>query len=385
MHSKKIVVTSLMFFVASAVLFWQVFSASAVSSVTSLGDDIDIVGKLTTGGNIGIGTTTPAQRLVITNTGGNTNLKLTDTGFNTADIHAGAASNALVRFGSGGTLRYAIGVNNADNSFRIAEDSGTGFASTRFTIGDTGNIGIGTTSPARGFHAVVGDAFRFERATTNVGANFEIYNPNQTNGNGSEFTWRSRDINGVQRSGAFIRGIFVTHNASSLNSELSFGTSNNSAGIERMRINAAGHVGIGITTPNVPLHIAGSAPTIITEDNIGGAGNTAALRIISSNNVNYIQTGTATTTGATADLRFTSMGTTATYMTIKNTTGNIGIGTINPTNKLDVNGDSIRVENSKTPASAIAPCNKGEIAWDANAVYVCVATNTWKKAALTTF
>jgi hypothetical protein len=65
--------------------------------------------------------------------------------------------------------------------------------------------------------------------------------------------------------------------------------------------------------------------------------------------------------------------------------GSVGIGTTNPTNKLDVNSDSIRVRTTKTPASATATGNAGEICWDANYVYVCVATNTWKRSALSTW
>ena len=38
-----------------------------------------------------------------------------------------------------------------------------------------------------------------------------------------------------------------------------------------------------------------------------------------------------------------------------------------------------------TPASATAAGTAGEIAWDANYIYVCTATNTWKRAALSTW
>ncbi len=38
-----------------------------------------------------------------------------------------------------------------------------------------------------------------------------------------------------------------------------------------------------------------------------------------------------------------------------------------------------------TPASATATGTAGEVAWDANYVYVCVATNTWKRVAIATW
>jgi len=65
--------------------------------------------------------------------------------------------------------------------------------------------------------------------------------------------------------------------------------------------------------------------------------------------------------------------------------GNVGIGAPTPTALLHVGGDTIRLQNPKTPASSSAACNQGDISWDANYVYVCVATNQWKRAALGTF
>jgi hypothetical protein len=38
-----------------------------------------------------------------------------------------------------------------------------------------------------------------------------------------------------------------------------------------------------------------------------------------------------------------------------------------------------------TPSSSSTPCVKGTIVPDTNFVYVCVATNTWKRAALSTW
>ena len=65
--------------------------------------------------------------------------------------------------------------------------------------------------------------------------------------------------------------------------------------------------------------------------------------------------------------------------------GNLGIGTTLPTEKLDINSDGIRIRTAQTPASASATGDQGQICWDANYVYVCVATNTWKRAALSTW
>ena len=60
----------------------------------------------------------------------------------------------------------------------------------------------------------------------------------------------------------------------------------------------------------------------------------------------------------------------------------IGIDTASPTEKLDVNSDTIRLRTAKTPASATATCDQGEIVWDTNFIYICVATNSWKRSAI---
>jgi hypothetical protein len=65
--------------------------------------------------------------------------------------------------------------------------------------------------------------------------------------------------------------------------------------------------------------------------------------------------------------------------------GRVGIGTSAPSGLLDVADDKIRIRSPRTPASATASGGQGEIAWDANYVYVCVATNAWRRAALSTW
>lgn len=53
--------------------------------------------------------------------------------------------------------------------------------------------------------------------------------------------------------------------------------------------------------------------------------------------------------------------------------------------KLDVFQDLIRLRTSKTPASAGDTGAQGDICWDADYIYVCIATDTWKRAAISTW
>lgn len=80
----------------------------------------------------------------------------------------------------------------------------------------------------------------------------------------------------------------------------------------------------------------------------------------------------AVATGGVERLRFTA-------------DGRFGLGTNAPSGLLDVADNKIRVRTAQTIASATASGNQGEIAWDANYVYVCTATNTWRRSALTTW
>jgi len=46
---------------------------------------------------------------------------------------------------------------------------------------------------------------------------------------------------------------------------------------------------------------------------------------------------------------------------------------------------SVFLETLATPASSSAACTAGQFTDDANYHYVCVATNTWKRVALSSF
>ena len=70
------------------------------------------------------------------------------------------------------------------------------------------------------------------------------------------------------------------------------------------------------------------------------------------------------------------------------TTGRISIPSIQaPTGSLAVNSGvtfngAIVERPTGTPSSSSATCTQGQHAWDASYEYRCVATNTWKRAAL---
>jgi len=65
--------------------------------------------------------------------------------------------------------------------------------------------------------------------------------------------------------------------------------------------------------------------------------------------------------------------------------GKVGIGTTDPSMTLDVNANAIRIRTAGTPSSASDLGVQGEIRWDASYIYICVATDTWKRVAIDTW
>ena len=63
-----------------------------------------------------------------------------------------------------------------------------------------------------------------------------------------------------------------------------------------------------------------------------------------------------------------------------------GVGKLAVTDEyVRVEDDNFQIQTSKTLASASASGTTGQIAWDADYLYVCTSTNTWKRADLNTW
>lgn len=160
-----------------------------------------------------------------------------------------------------------------------------------------------------------------------------------------------------------------------------------------------GNVGIGTTSPTGKLGIV--QPNLTTNDitllhihqakNDGGSVSLISVVDdrgfggVNSGNVIY---GVGWSTGDdTGNLLYlaTKNGPTPQPALIVKLDKNVGIGTESPTVKLDVDSNIFRLRTAKTPTSAGATGDTGSICWDSNYIYVCVATNTWKRAALSTW
>jgi hypothetical protein len=63
----------------------------------------------------------------------------------------------------------------------------------------------------------------------------------------------------------------------------------------------------------------------------------------------------------------------------------VGIKTNQPEIAFDINDNAIRIRNDSTPSSASDFGVKGEIRWDQNYLYVCIATDTWRRVLLSSW
>ena len=166
------------------------------------------------------------------------------------------------------------------------------------------------------------------------------------------------------------------------------------SGTQKAIINTNGRLGLGTTFPSAPIHAMQGTGSGTNPVN-------SAVAFIDSNLSAFLQFGTGNYNtggiywGKSTDndrgsivyvgydnsMRFRTNGIEKMAITMA---GNIGIGTSYPTTKLDVNDNSIRIRSSLTPSSN-GSGQKGEICYDTNYMYVCVATNTWKRVALQTY
>ena len=164
-------------------------------------------------------------------------------------------------------------------------------------------------------------------------------------------------------------------------------------GTQAVTIDASQRLGVGTSLPSGNLDVRGISGTTIIRavgaDSNGNAdaeifstGTTGSSRLYFSDTA--AQSGSITYAHSNNSFAFATNGSPA--VTI-DSSGRLLVGTSSDSGGalLQVNGNRIRVSISKTPASATDTGTTGEICWDANYIYVCTATNTWKRTAISTW
>lgn len=277
-------------------------------------------------GSVGIGNTTPDSALHITGAG-NRSIHLQTTNANWIQMDLGVIS-------------WFPQVLVTDQTFRI----GTSVGTSQFVISNTGNIGIGTTTPTSRLD-VAGDALLTRASSTSVTRTFSIGGAQQSDGTDfARLDFLNYDANDATPIDYIGARISSQNQTGSEYGNLLFHTYFNSTLTERMRITSAGNIGIGNTNPSSILHVASGSPTITLQDNnsaeptsitkIDFGYNAGTLGFVGYDGLNYgalevwnnyasgnVLIGTANT----ERIRITSA-------------GNVGIGTSSPATLLDVNG-----------------------------------------------
>jgi hypothetical protein len=103
----------------------------------------------------------------------------------------------------------------------------------------------------------------------------------------------------------------------------------------------------------------------------------------------FVATENCTATAQGTDVRFftTPNGSTTPVERVRiSQAGRVGINlSAEPTALLDVNSDTMRLRTARTPATASSAGNAGDICWDSTHLYICTATNTWRRIAHSTW
>ncbi|OGG49101.1 hypothetical protein A2704_00395 [Candidatus Kaiserbacteria bacterium RIFCSPHIGHO2_01_FULL_54_36b] len=255
-------------------------------------------------------------------------------------------------------IEFRHGASTASDN-TIAFGEGSGDANTWLVI-DDGNVGIGTTSPKAKLQIDLGDLL-FSGSTHSIGTDFDAFN------NGIAFA----DSNNTGERAALITGT----KTGTWGGNLQFITRPNAGGaaLERMRIDNAGNVGIGTTTPETKLNIEGTALSTFTGTTDGhlriqadtGSNQYTVLDFASrsavsagSHGIPKARIGSQVTSSGSylhfGTSNLYSSGITNTAMTI-DYSGNVGIGTTSPAVALHVDGTTaatsrIRITRSGTHA-----------------------------------
>ena len=292
------------------------YNHTTSESALRIQNDGDVI---MSGGNVGIGTSSPNQKLVVVDTGGETTLAIdnaTTTVGNRSRLdfrHNGITGSQIK---SGAIEDFTTTANRTSDLRFFTRNNGT--IAERLRIKEDGNVGIGTTSPQTGLQVQ-------KDWVTDYGSINISHSQNTLGGLGLR-------ANNVYKGGLIYRdgtaGAFWELTAYG-NEPILFKTNNS----ERVRVDNSGRVGIGTTSPTEKLQVNGKIK-------VSNGGNlfidsTATDAIFAATGSQFMRF----ETNSSERMRITS-------------SGNVGIGTTSPSGLLHVSsgtsGDATVIIESDT-------------------------------------
>ncbi|MBX2867025.1 tail fiber domain-containing protein [Candidatus Kaiserbacteria bacterium] len=325
--------------------------------------------SLTNDGNVGIGTTTPQEKLHISGASGAATLLL-----QRSNAHAVGNAFGDIDFQDylGNVTARILASANTDDvdgtdiKFSVTNDGGS--LTERMRITADGLVGIGTTDPE--------NTLEVESSSTGtlaVGTSANL----TAGGTSGTLKFYSRGFGADDTLSAQIRALLPAGDSDDSHTNLAFYTSNGGL-TEKLRITNTGNVGIGTTTPNSVLHVAetgtGHGMGGIISSTVSANGN-AGYRFV-TNGADRWGITTVGTDGA--NLRFYDGNNSATRMTI-DSSGNVGIGTTSPSFKLDIDvgnsNQAINLQSTDSYAFIEANDSSGYSRWGTGPDGFFVAVN----------
>jgi hypothetical protein len=218
--------------------------------------------RVTSAGNVGIGTNAPGEKVVIE--GATPFLLINNTDESKSGVRFADAQNIGERF----QAVYDAGA----AAFTLDRVESTGVITERMRIDSAGNVGIGTTSPSSKLHVLsdvtTTDAGLIRHAASQdaanyyslVGTRFQFDKSFVINNKGDEIvTYSQNSTLGLNLLGGSANLIRLTTNSA-----------------ERLRVTSAGNVGIGTTSPTATLHVNGTvAGTFLADKATAEAGTSS--------------------------------------------------------------------------------------------------------------
>jgi hypothetical protein len=332
--------------------------------------------RINSNGNVGIGTSAPTHVLEVQS----------DTSTNLLNLRANSAATG--GSAAGLSITAASNLININTSTASDDIAFTNQGTERMRIDSAGNVGIGTSSPASTAKLhIVGPNVAFgseggllvESSSTGADTGGQISFENAGGPRAS--------ISGRQQGPASASGF------------LQFGVANPSGDIqERMRIDSAGNVGIGTSSPAFGIDLVANSGNIRTTDNTTDATNKFGRLILrhytnaeedaylvgglttSTTNEVFIGGGSGALNQATDIKFFTAANTTTTGSTERmriTSAGNVGIGTSSPSASAILDAQSttkgVRMPNmTTTQKNAIASPAAGLMVFDTTLAKLCV-------------